>query len=129
MSIVNKRLSKDALETIQEFKDMIRGAGYAEVNVIEESRGYIWGANFKFYDDTKELVAEETYLTMRGATRRVATFVVLYENGNAKDGEWQSLFLPESSKTLSNSSSCSSGRACPECSHDVRSGVRNIHCM
>ena len=98
---MNKRLSKDALDSIEAFKSMIHGAGRVEVNAIEESRGGIWGANLKFFDKDKELVAEETYLTTRHATRRVAAFIVLFENGNAADEEWQPIFMPGSSKNLS----------------------------
>lgn len=98
---MDKRLSKDALEAIEEFKSMLRGAGRVEVHAIEESRGGIWGAQFKYFDDTKELVSEETFLTTPRSTRRVAAFIVLFENGNAVDEEWQPLFMPESSKTIS----------------------------
>jgi hypothetical protein len=101
LSIVNKRLSKEALDSIEAFKSMIHGAGKVEVNAIEESRGGVWGASLKFFNKDNELVSMETYLTTRHATRRVAAFIVLIENGNAIDEEWQPLFMPGSSKTLS----------------------------
>jgi len=98
----NKQLSKDALEVVGELKRLLKEAGNrVEVSALTQSGGYVWGCDFQYIDDEGHPIAEETFFTMKGATRRVSAFIVLFENGRAIDGEMQNFFLPESSKTLS----------------------------
>lgn len=101
--IVNKQLSQEARTVIDELKRAAKGGKIrTEVTAISLSGGYVWGAVFAYFDDEGTRVAEETYYTMKGATRRVSGFVVLFdEKGNAFDGEMQNFFLSEKSKTIS----------------------------
>jgi hypothetical protein len=103
MTIVNKQLSKECLEVISDLKKAAKG-GKINITVVAHAtgRGYVWGCEFTYYDDESKVVAEETFYTMKGSTRRVSGFTVLFdEKENAFDGEMQNFYLTDKSKTIS----------------------------
>lgn len=101
--IANKKLSKDAIDSIADFLAMLKDSKVrAEVNIEEELGGFLWGVHIKYFDPDGVLAAEEKFLTMKGSTRRVAAFVAIYDpKGAAFESEWSPVFLPEPSKSIS----------------------------
>jgi hypothetical protein len=101
--IANKMLSKDCLEIISELKKATKGGKIrTEVTALSLGGGYVWGVVLGYFDDEGTIVAEETFYTMKGSTRRSSGFTVLFdEDGNELDGEMQNFYLSEKSKTIS----------------------------